>query len=117
MELWKSWRVQSSQAGCGPEHTGMRTTTCSGDFRGVATSQQLTLWVSSDTTESSVCQVSVTGREGLRRHAYSLRISPLMRRTNSMSFFTRVWGHMVHGRGRGSWLVARAQQQDVAART
>ena len=78
------------------------------DFKGVAMWQHLTLWVSSDTTESSVCQVSVEGREGLRRHAYSLRISPLMRRTNSMSFFTRVWGHMVHGRGRGRWLVARA---------
>ena len=35
VELWKSWRTQSSHAGCGPEHTaGMHTTTCSGTLKG-----------------------------------------------------------------------------------
>ena len=38
-----------------------------------------------------------------------------MRRTNSMSFFTRVWGHVVHGSGRWRWRKARAQKAGVAA--
>ena len=34
VELWKSWRTQSSHAGFGPQHSaGMHTTTCSGTFK------------------------------------------------------------------------------------